>query len=76
MSGDRVLCFPQYFLIIKLDNMKYILNPGDKVKVFDYINVIYDEIVTIIIVDIITNEIVYQRQNGEKLLFSGQGYFE
>jgi hypothetical protein len=51
------------------------LKKGDKVKVFDYGNEIF-EMVTIILNDIISGEIVYKRDNGEKFSFSGQGYFE
>jgi len=40
------------------------LKRGDMVRVFDYGNEIFDEIVIIILND------------GEKILFSGQGYFE
>ena len=48
---------------------------GDKVKVFDYANEIFDEFVLIMKYDIISNDIVYKRKNGEEILFSGQGYF-
>lgn len=52
------------------------LKTGDKVKVFDYGNEILDEKVEIILNDIISGYIVYERDNGEQFLFSGQGYFE
>jgi hypothetical protein len=52
------------------------LKRDDKVRVFDYGNEIFDELVTIILNDIISGEIFYKRDNGEKILFSGQGYFE
>jgi hypothetical protein len=52
------------------------LKKDDKVRVFDYGNEIFDELVTIILNDIISGEIFYKRDNGEKVLFSGQGYFE
>ena len=52
------------------------LKRGDKVRVFDYGNEIFDEIVSIILNDTISGDIVYKRDNGEKILFSGQGYFE
>lgn len=51
------------------------LKIGDIVKVFDYGNDIFDEIVTIIENNIIDNFIIYKRSNGEKIEFSGQGYF-
>jgi hypothetical protein len=52
------------------------LKKGDMVRVFDYGNEIFDEIVTIILNDVISGKIVYKRNGGEKILFSGQGYFE
>lgn len=52
------------------------LKRGNKVRVFDYGNEIFGEVVTIILNDVISGEIVYKRDNGEKILFSGQGYFE
>ncbi len=52
------------------------LKKGDMVRVFDYGNEIFDEIVTIILNDVISGEIVYKRNDGEKILFSRQGYFE
>ncbi len=52
------------------------LKKGDKVRVFDYGNEIFDEVVIIISNDIISNYIVYERDNGEKFYFSNQGYFE
>ena len=52
------------------------LKRDDKVRVFDYGNEIFDELVTIILNDNISGKIVYKRDNGEKILFSGQGYFE
>jgi hypothetical protein len=52
------------------------LKKDDKVRVFDYGNEIFDELVTIILNDIISGKIVYKRDDGEKILFSGQGYFE
>jgi hypothetical protein len=55
---------------------QYFFKKGDKVKVFDYGNEIFDEIVTIIVNDSYTNEIIYERQNGECVVFSNQGYFE
>ena len=52
------------------------LKIGDKVRVFDYGNEIFGEIVLIISNDVISDTIVYKRDNGEKIWFSGQGYFE
>lgn len=48
----------------------------DKVKVYDYTADVLDEIVTIVMIDIISNDIVYERSNGEQIYFLGQGYFE
>ena len=52
------------------------LKVGDKVRVFDYGSGIFDEIVLIISNNVILNTIIYERDNGEKIQFSGQGYFE
>lgn len=52
------------------------LKVGDKVRVFDYGNEIFGEIVLIISNDVISDTIVYKRDNGEKIWFSGQGYFD
>jgi hypothetical protein len=52
------------------------MRKGDKAKVFDYGNEIFDEIVTIFINDTISDIIIYERNNGEKIYFSGSGYFE
>jgi hypothetical protein len=49
---------------------------GDNLRVFDYGNDIFNEIVLIILNDVITDTIVYKRNNGEEICFSGQGYFE
>jgi hypothetical protein len=63
-----------YVKITIMENFN--LKRGDMVRVFDYGNEIFDEIVTIILNDVISGEIVYKRNDGEKILFSGQGYFE
>ena len=47
------------------------LKIGDKVRVFDYGNEIFGEIVLIISNDVISDTIVYKRDNGEKIWFSG-----
>lgn len=52
------------------------LKKGDLVKVFDYGNDILDEVVLIISNDTVSNEIIYKTNNGERISFSGQGYFE
>jgi hypothetical protein len=52
------------------------LKKGDKVRVFDYGNEIFDEVVIIISNDIISNDILYKIDNGETFYFSHQGYFE
>jgi hypothetical protein len=52
------------------------IKKGDKVIVFDYGNEIFDELVLIILNNVIDNIIIYQRTNGEKIEFSGQGYFD
>ncbi len=54
----------------------YDIKVGQKIKVFDYGNDILDEIVLITMKDTISEDIVYQRASGEKIWFSGQGYFE
>jgi hypothetical protein len=63
-----------YVKITIMENIN--LKKGDMVRVFDYGNEIFDEIVTIILNDVISGEIVYKRNDGEKILFSRQGYFE
>jgi hypothetical protein len=52
------------------------LKPGDSVKVFDYGNEIYDELVKITSNDTINDIIIYERLDGELIHFSGQGYFQ
>jgi hypothetical protein len=52
------------------------LKRGDKVRVFDFGNEIFDEIVTIILNDPISGEIIYKLDNGEEIWFSGSGYFD
>ena len=68
------ICCYEYVKITNMENLN--LKRGDKVRVFDYGNEIFDEIVLIILNDVISGEIVYNRDNGDKILFSGQGYFE
>jgi len=68
------ICCYKYVKITIMENIN--LKRGDMVRVFDYGNEIFDEIVTIILNDVISGEIVYKRNDGEKILFSGQGYFE
>ena len=68
------ICCYKYVKITIMENVN--LKRGDKVRVFDYGNEIFDEVVSIILNDVISGEIVYKRDNGEKILFSGQGYFE
>jgi len=52
------------------------INTGDKIKIFDYGNEIYDEIVKIIWIDTIDKTFGFERKDGEKVYFSGQDYFE
>jgi hypothetical protein len=64
-------------LLVKITIMENInLKVGDKVRVFDYGNEIFGEMVLIVSNDVISDTIIYKRDNGEKNWFSGQGYFE